>query len=130
AADQRASTPSNAAELLTPDKKQVINQLAMDKKTLGHLLSQSVIDAKATLKNSAERLQDLLDRNLSDTRQTLKLRKQILEAFNPSVALRQGYAILRSNGQVVRSMKSLTKGQEIAINLHDGTAKASITSID
>lgn len=42
AADQRASTPSNAAELLTPDRQEVLRQLAADKQDLRSALKRLV----------------------------------------------------------------------------------------
>lgn len=130
AADKRASTPSNAAQLLVPDKKHVIEQLKFSRKSIMTALLQNVTDAKNTLALQFERLENTVDIHIKDARQKLALRKQLVEAFDPAAALRRGYAVIRASGQIVKSVKLLKNGQKIDIALHDGTATASITSID
>lgn len=124
AADQRASTPSNAAQLIVPDKKHVIEQVRTVKKSLGQLLSQNVINAKASLETSSEKLHDFVARYTDQARQSLKLRQQVLLAFSPTAALKRGYAIIKSNSQIIRSVKEVKSGDKLSISVSDGTINA------
>lgn len=129
AADQRASTPSNVAQLLFPDKRHVLEQVITAQKSLGHLLSQNVTDARALHERSLEKLNECVARYLAETRQKIELKKKLIEAYNPDAALKRGYAVIRSEGTVVTSIKTLKAGSSVAIALWDGSASASITSI-
>ena len=44
----------------------------------------------------------------------------------PERTLVTGYAMVRKQGKVVRSVKDLTAGDEVEIRLADGTARAGI----
>ena len=57
-------------------------------------------------------------------------KKQILTALSPLLALKRGYAVIRHNGQAIRSIKQLKKGMNAGIQLYDGTADANITRIN
>lgn len=124
AADQRASTPSNAAQLLVPDKRHVLEQLDSIQKSLGQLLSQNVTDARAVIELSSERLHNFVSRFMDQARQTLVLRHQVLLAFDPAAALKRGYAIIRNNEKIVRSTKDVNSGDTLFIEVSDGTIKA------
>jgi len=129
AADQRASTPSNAAQLLVPDKRSVLENIQNAQVALGNYLQASANDALAKLQASVSELGQATTRYVRDVQHGLHARQQILAALSPNAALQRGYAVLRSGGEVVRSAKSLRKGAAIDILLHDGSATASITSI-
>ncbi len=131
AADQRASTPSNAAELLVPDKKQVLQQLTSVKLQLLQAVESQFADAKAALKDKAGTFSELVDRLLTSQQQSLALKQQLLEAFNPQTALKRGYAIVRSTtGQVVRSGKKLKPGDKLALELADAEIDTAIEKIN
>lgn len=129
AADQRASTPSNAAQLLVPDKRHVLEQVMIAQKSLSHQLSQNVTDARALHERSLEKLNECVARYLAETRQKLELKKKLIQAYNPSAALKRGYVIIRSESGVVSSVNSLKTGSTVTIDFWDGKAFASITSI-
>lgn len=129
AADQRASTPSNAAELLVPDKRQVLKQLENWQIQLGQYLSRWAQDATSQLHAAADILNRQIKETIAEFRRGLSLRKQVIEALSPSAALKRGYAIIRAQGRAITSVKQLKKDQVINLQLHDGGAAANITSI-
>ncbi len=127
AADQRASTPSNAAELLVPDRREISRQLDETKQRL-QMHAQSAIQAASGL--LAERVGDLyqlMENFLNMRRQKIELARQLLAAYNPEAILQQGYAIVRLDGQAVKSAKQLQPGQLLDIQLHDGARRAQVT---
>jgi len=127
AADQRASTPSNAAELLTPDRVVVLRQLAEARADLGEVLMRAVTQRQDWLAQQ----QAELDRGLRGAYQTATFRlqtaRQLLEAYNPTAALQRGYALLHSGDAIVKRVAQLQVGDTVKITLSDGTATATIT---
>ncbi len=126
AADVRASTPSNAAELLVPDKSAILQELAGYKTEAGRLLNQALRYHQDKLKTYAADLQESASRLLKWQADWLKQTAKLLEVINPRHILSRGYAVIRSKGNNIRSVKKLAKGTEIDITLADGNAQAKI----
>jgi exodeoxyribonuclease VII large subunit len=127
AADQRGSTPSNAAELLTPDRQVVLGRLIEQRQDLNALLGRVVTRRQDALK--AARLE--LDRGLTAAyevaRQRVHLLRQLLEAYDPSLALQRGYALLHLGDQLVKRAADVPVGAAVQLQLSDGTLTATIT---
>lgn len=126
AADQRASTPSNAAELLVPDKKHVSAVLLSIKRQLGQQLITCVHDRQQSARDSAQAVTTAMERILQRQAQTLELRRGVLLALSPEAALKRGYAIIRKAGTVIRSSRQLKTGDELSIHLRDGAVSATV----
>lgn len=129
AADQRASTPSNAAELLVPDRKHIQKELA----GIVQALSRA---AQNQLKTSNEELVVLrrdLHRDaqgiLKNTQSQLENTQQLLTALNPEAVLRRGYAIVRQNGKAVRATDQLSSGAIVETQLSNGRFTAQVKDI-
>lgn len=129
AADQRASTPSNAAELLVPDRRAVIAGLEADKNLLEREARRIVKDARAGLKLSAGALHDTAGRVMADARQQFGLKRKLLSAYDPQAALRRGYALVRHDGRLVGSGRHLRAGDELDIRLSDAKVTAGIKRV-
>lgn len=129
AADQRASTPSNAAQLLTPDKRQAAQSLQQIRISLGRILSDSVKEKRRLLAQQAADLCAATERYLEQLSQSLHLKRQVLAALSPEDALKRGYAIVRIHGKSLRSIKQAKVDEAIAIKVSDGEITANITGI-
>lgn len=129
AADQRASTPSNAAELLVPDRKSVLAGLAAYKEQLGRDAAQAAQAAAAALGLSAEVMHSTAERVVQTARQELDLKRRLLQAFDPQAALQRGYALVRLDGSLVRSGAQLKAGDEVHINLSDARVTAHVKQV-
>jgi exodeoxyribonuclease VII large subunit len=130
AADQRASTPSNAAQLLVPDKRHVLEQLGHLPEQLFKTTINQIKLSQDKLSGYAEDLFNLCSQQIQEQANNLKLKKQLIEAFNPSAALKRGYAIVRFENEVMRSGKNITSGQDIAIELTDSVIDAKVTNVN
>lgn len=130
AADQRASTPSNAAELLVPDRRAVLSALKADQALLERETRQIIKDAAVSAKLSAKTLHDAAERALRSSGQQLLLKKNLLAAYDPQKALARGYALVRQNGSLVRSGKQVTAGEDININLSDAQVTATVKQVN
>ncbi|MEI7682992.1 MAG: exodeoxyribonuclease VII large subunit [Candidatus Saccharibacteria bacterium] len=129
AADQRASTPSNAAQLLVPDKTSELQRLRASQNQLSQLLLQLTVNFKRDLHSSRERLHDQTLRIIQDQKNSLRLKSQLLEAFNPERILKRGYAVVSLNSKVITSVKGRKKGEVLALRLQDGSIQATITDV-
>lgn len=150
-ADLRAATPSNAAELAVPDQDALrqtldsVNQAmarAMDRRLKNARLSLDAMANRPVLtsplgyfeqkKNTLELLENRLisaqtglvqDQNRRFVSVTAKL-----DAMSPLKVLTRGYALAtQEDGTLIRSVRQVQTGQEIAVRFSDGTIKATVT---
>lgn len=126
AADMRASTPSNAAELLVPDKKHELIQLKSLRTQLSDSLQQTLRHARQQLRNFSEQSLLHLTQLVSAQRQMLSSHQVLLNAMNPSNVLKRGYALVRKNGKLVRSANSVKPGDNVYIQIADGQFGAEV----
>lgn len=150
-ADKRAPTPSVAAELAVPDIDEVRSlvrqlraktaasaeaQLSREKwrlqgltRALGHLSPRSSLD------NNRQRIDALsrrIDRavvfKLQDARGVLAVAQARLATISPLATLARGYAIVRGqDGEIVRTVKAVSAGDKIKIQIADGDFGAAVS---
>ncbi len=119
-ADKRASTPSNAAELIVPDKQSEILLINSRMDEIGNILKKLVIDEKNEISNYLEKFNEKVKNIINDSNQKLNHDIRIIEALNPNNLLAKGYTILRKDGKVVKSIKVVSVGDELKATLLDG----------
>jgi exodeoxyribonuclease VII large subunit len=129
AADQRASTPSNAAELLVPDRKHEGARLLAIKESLKEALKQQAARLHSEVQHDNQRLEQVIRHHISLQRQELEAKIDLLAALSPEAVLQRGYAILRSGQRVIRSSKGLKQGAAITAELSDGLIKAQVQDV-
>lgn len=149
ASDQRAATPSQAAELAVPDRQDYLRyvgslkarlqqemQRALTEKRLrldACLHSTAMKNPQLLLADRAQRLDQLRTRLDSLTKSQLQDRKhqlaivlQKLDLLNPVHILRQGYGIVEKQGEAVSSIKEIKAGDLLDITLKDGRCRARV----
>ncbi len=126
AADLRASTPSNAAEFLVPDRQSELRALHDMRRQLDHLLLQQVKDKQQTVARQDQQLQHAWQQLIVTAKQALNLQSKLLVAYDPKAPLQRGYALVMQGQQAITSTKDLPKGSTVSILLHDGSAEAQI----
>jgi exodeoxyribonuclease VII large subunit len=129
AADQRASTPSNAAELLVPDRKAMLASLQAQRERLGNLAERAVHDARHAVELHKESLANGMQSILNQERQQLALRKQILAAFDPQAALSRGYALVRRGEDCITTGQNVSVGDELDVQLKDAHLTTTVKGI-
>ncbi len=130
AADKRASTPSNAAELLVPDKKQEADRLLSVLERLQQQAVQLVDNKHSALKSTSQRMITYLQHSLQRNQHEVASRAQILEVLNPQAILRRGYATLRKDGVYLRSGKQLKKGDKVLIDMYDASVETIVEQVE
>lgn len=129
AADQRASTPSNAAELLVPDRKHVLAGLQATRQQLYQSTERVIANARTQLKHTSQLARQAAEHTVHNAGQKLLLQQQLLQAFNPHAALQRGYAVVRSGNAVVNSGRALKAGTDVIITLSDSRVTATVKSV-
>lgn len=127
AADRRASTPSNAAQMLTPDRLQLLQGISSAGIRLGNALGENVTHKRRQLESSTASLHDAVGRAVKDQQDALRLKRQVLSALSPQAALSRGYGLIRHNGKLLRSVTETDIGATITVTVRDGTLTAKIT---
>lgn len=129
AADQRASTPSNAAELLVPDRRAVLDQLQAHRERLTYSVEHLLQRARQDITVQGDMLYRSTEQVLTQARQKLALRQQILQAYDPQAALKRGYALIRKDDVVVRSGKDVSTGDTLMVQLADAKLEADVKRV-
>jgi exodeoxyribonuclease VII large subunit len=152
AADIRASTPSVAAELVVRDRAELRNNLRGFKHELQAGLEEHIERMRRALEDVRLHLHPRrLQRRIGERRQELgdfterligaiKSRYErerlgmgrfsaIVGAHDPAVPLRKGYCIAVKEGKMVRSIKQLTKGDRLLLQLQDGSGLAQVEEV-
>ncbi len=130
AADRRASTPSNAAELLVPDRVKALAELGQYSGGLGEAVLRRLRTANADLEQQTVALEQGLKQILDRAVLAVKNQAGLLEALNPEAVLRRGYAIVRRDGRPVRTVGSLSGGGIVDVQLGDGAFTATVDKIN
>lgn len=128
AADRRASTPSNAAELLVPDRAQVGHEL---KAILGHLDNfalNTLRSEQQSFEHVKTQLDDSLEVKIGAQQLYIDSTVALLGALNPKMVLRRGYAIVRSDGRVIRDSTRLKANSLVSVELAKGKFEAEVTA--
>jgi len=154
AADHRAPTPSAAAEMAVPDKKELVRHITtlrlrlsqiMYKKIehqrlcLNHILKNPVLQRPKARLNQQKQLVDMLQGRLIRSfrtvagvknQQFMKLAEK-LAVLNPHAILGRGYSIARLHPDktLIRTIKGITKDQKIEVLLADGSLVCKVDSI-
>lgn len=115
-ADVRASTPSNAAELLVPDRRELIAEARGKLTQMLDALDRQLLSQRHRLEDLTNRMVLLVDKRLADYRQQIIATEQTLRAYDPRAVLRRGYAILWHKQQLAREVKV---GDELTAETED-----------
>lgn len=145
AADQRAPTPSAAAELATPDRAELYQQLRSWRARLDRALETNLarrrervreqvralrrLSPALRLAQARQRLDDLAERAGRAVRHQMAVRRERLaglagrlEGVSPLATLERGYAIVRraADGLIVRSPAQVEIGDALHVRVRDG----------
>lgn len=153
AADARASTPSNAAEIAVPDQMGLrqwmydagermqqaeIGRIEALRKTVETLASKRVMtdhvayvqDKRMDLLHLQQRLGDLAGRALSQKQQKFAAVAASLDAMSPLKVLGRGYAMVQNDdGKLIRSNEELSVGERVSVTLGIGGFRCTVDEL-
>ncbi len=127
AADVRASTPTNAAQLAVPSRSQAEAGLEAARLSLGDSLKRNLQTAAGQVKNGRDHLTSQVILHLRNSDNELRAARKLVSLFDPRAALRRGYAIVSRGGYHISSVKGLKAGDRLGVQLADGTIGAKVT---
>lgn len=112
-ADVRASTPSNVAEMLTPDRKAEIAKIRGRVWTVNKKIIQDIENIEARATRMVMEAGRGVEAKIIAAENELLSRKKVLEGLNPERVLKRGYAILAGKVEVGGEIKLTTYEDEI-----------------
>lgn len=150
-ADKRAATPTAAAEMVSPSREALLNELKQRSLQLARAASswlnqrsqaldylarrlisptQHIAQQQSQLSQAAYRLNNLLQQQLSLKKQHLVRLGQNLDHLNPSAVLSRGYAFVQNkNGAIISASDQLQNGEAVSLSFGKGSAEATVTQI-
>jgi len=126
AADRRASTPSNAAQLLVPDKQDYLLNLQQTKVRLSQTILGVIEDTKTAISDQLDTLKFNLNSQLDKFKSKLDQQQQIIELLNPRLVLKKGYAMIKKDGKFA---KKFSEGEQIEVVLQKQELLATINEV-
>jgi exodeoxyribonuclease VII large subunit len=129
AADSQASTPSNAAELLVPDKRDVLQRLQAAKQHIAYALSARISNEISNLSERTKKLDTVWDSLVRQRLQSLNMKDRLLQAYSPQAALKRGYAIVRKSGVVIRSGEAVADNDTLTVELSDAVVDTIVKKV-
>ena len=145
AADLRAATPSNGAELATPDSEELLSALKSLSLRCDQAMRKALETRRAALEQLASRrvmrsplgyidmkrmemdmqrarLLNAQERRLAAIRQRVVRAEASLDALSPQKVLDRGYALVSDEaGRILRSASDAEIGQSVTLNLRNGS---------
>ena len=151
-ADRRAATPSEAAELVVPDKRQIEKNLSAFELQLRQNIYKMIeeqrrrlesIEKNVLFRTPTERINqyrqtvDELKRTLiAEVIHRVQLHKKELQALtgkldalSPRAILERGYSICLKEQKVVRSVRDITTGDMLRVLFQDGEAISEVKEL-
>ncbi len=128
AADKRASTPSNAAEILVPDKREVSKRLSTLPVELRSYVDRRLRYADERLIEIKSFIPRLAKARIETDLNRLGQYRRLLEALNPKDILRRGFAIVRI-GSIITDGSGLKQNDIVTIEMAKIEFEAGITRV-
>ncbi|MBR5408367.1 exodeoxyribonuclease VII large subunit [Candidatus Saccharibacteria bacterium] len=120
AADIRASTPSNVAEMLTSEKQAEIQRIKFNVNGVGNKILQEIEQAREGGKTKIKMVGEAVNMKISHLENEIKVKQKVLEGLNPDTILKQGYALVTGK---------LKEGEMVEIATYESKAKAEIKEV-
>lgn len=100
AADVAAVTPTNAAQLLVPDRTVLIDDVARQLQRALNLVMTAIERDEEATRKELQRGIESVQRRAEEVERTLLHKEQLLRVFNPATVLDRGYALIRGETRV------------------------------
>lgn len=153
-ADLRAATPSNGAELATPDIEELHARLASAEQRMQNSVERrvkrererlsrlgrsralrdpmaTIADKRLLLDFQRDKLSSALKKRLLGEQARLGTLAASLDALSPLKVLGRGYAIARKeDGAVLRSVRDVTIGAPLRLRMTDGSLRCRVEGVE
>ncbi len=151
AADVRASTPSNAAERIVPDREAVIGGIGMTLRRMGDRVEELIRDrahkvetATSTITHGMSKVSFMLDRTVTSVEHAGEILlhridsmkshidgyARLIKEMNPERVLARGYSIVKRDGKVVKDATRLDKGAQLQVQFAKGSVDTEVIQVN
>lgn len=121
AGDVRASTPSNAAQIIVPDKQEIIRTVRYQLQSLLPRIEQVINSQIQLMRQQLDVAFVAIEYHLQNQTERLSQIRNVLSQVSPERVLERGYALLRGNMAV---------GETLEIETRNAIMKAEVTKYD
>lgn len=147
-ADVRAATPSNAAELVVPDRREIVNTIETIEQAQEDLIRRLVATKQQQVDHDLTKIVNVIDGKLQHAGHVFQrlilvsntllaaIREQFtavdfavrtLTSLNPLTLLRRGYSIVFKDGKIIQHARALRTGDGLKVRLSDGEVWTKVT---
>ncbi|HUC96737.1 MAG TPA: exodeoxyribonuclease VII large subunit [Candidatus Saccharimonadales bacterium] len=119
-ADVRASTPSNAAQILVPDKNEIIRNVKNQADLLMPRIIQAIDQRKTVIKLQLTEIIEKIETSLDQRIMFVSNLRSVLMQLDPNKVLERGYAIVRG---------AIKKGLTIEIETNKAILEAEVKNV-
>lgn len=123
-ADLRASTPSNAAERVSPERREIAYALGSMTGVIVKSVEEIVGEKKNIIISFTGILQSYVKANLAKVESLFN----VLKSLDPKAVLKRGYAMVRSGDMILKSAVQVSIGDELDIQLSKGMITGKVIS--
>lgn len=118
AADLRAATPSNAAQLLVPDRQALLNELGQREQRLYDRIVTRFVALRQTVTEAPQLMLARLDAAVVEHQRKLHHSQRLLAQLDPKTVLQRGYAVVRDKkNRLVKQVNDVKIGEALEITL-------------
>lgn len=129
-ADIRAATPSNAAQLLVPDRRELTAQLQYNIRRITSVMEQRLRDLKANTASAPQSMISAIESSYLSHRTRYAHLRALLNQLNPRLVLQRGYSLVRlKDGRVLSEETLLKKGDILSIECEKLVIAAEVKEI-
>ncbi|NCO10355.1 exodeoxyribonuclease VII large subunit [Candidatus Saccharibacteria bacterium] len=122
-ADKRAATPTNAAEILVPDKQEIIRTVRAHIQGVGYHMTQAIDAQRVRIRENLLAAVRRMDEQVAVTRERLTMLRQAVIRLHPDRVLEMGYAIVRGDVKPGGMIEVETITQVINAEVRDARQK-------
>jgi exodeoxyribonuclease VII large subunit len=130
--DLRAPTPSRAAELVIPQKRDLCQKIKDCAAKLSRALKDFIPQHRQRLDDLADNLRRSLEIILKDKRNQFQMEISQLQQLNPLGILQRGYSVTLKMPQeeIISDVKMLRAGDRVKTKLHKGSFESTVEGVD
>jgi exodeoxyribonuclease VII large subunit len=149
AADERAATPSEAAELVVPDEGEIHERIDSLERRIHDTVERAVEERRRAVESHerflrrapvveeytqrVDELSKALERGVSEAvqegRDAVEEQARLLESVSPLRVLSRGYSVVESQDAVVESVEQVDVGDSLTVRLSDGDVEARVEDV-